>query len=127
MTAARLRELGVRVTLPYPPSANQYWRVDRRGFTYVSDEAKDYKKAVKFRLLASGIRQPLDGPLVLSLVVYRPLRKGDLSNRIKVLEDAFNGIVWKDDSQVVEIHARREDDKANPRVEVRVDALEGSL
>ena len=30
--------------------------------------------------------------------------------------DALNGIVYLDDSQVVEIHAFREDDKENPRV-----------
>lgn len=28
-----------------------------------------------------------------------------------------------DDSQIVEIHARRFDDKANPRVEVRIEVV----
>jgi Holliday junction resolvase RusA-like endonuclease len=55
------------------------------------------------------------------LVVYRPRKAGDLSNRIKVLEDALNGIAWIDDKQIVEIHARREDDASNPRVEVRIE------
>jgi Holliday junction resolvase RusA-like endonuclease len=38
--------------------------------------------------------------------------------------DALNGLVWLDDSQVVEIHSFREDDKLNPRVEFLVYELE---
>lgn len=33
----------------------------------------------------------------------RPTGKPDNSNRLKLLEDALNGIVWKDDSQLVDV------------------------
>lgn len=114
----------LRLTLPVPPSANAYWRLDKRGFIRVSDEARRYKQGVKLRALTDGLRKPLAGPVVASIVVYRKRRAGDLDNSLKVLLDALNGIAFEDDSQVIEIHARREDDSANPRVEVNIEAAE---
>lgn len=102
-------------TLPYPPSANAYWR-NVHGRVVVSAEARAYKR--KVALLARG--KPLEGPLSLVAHVYRPRKAGDLDNSLKVLCDALNGVAWVDDSQVVEIHAFRHDDKAAPRVEVEV-------
>jgi len=32
----------------------------------------------------------------------------DLSNLVKFLEDAFNGSIWEDDSQIVEIHCMKQ-------------------
>lgn len=113
-------EDGLKLVLPYPPSTNRYWKV-WRGRAVISAEAKAYKQGVRLRALTEGLKKPLSGPVVLSLTIYRPRKAGDLSNRIKVLEDALNGIAFEDDSQVVEIHARREDDKDNPRVVVRVE------
>lgn len=108
-------------TLPFPPSANRYWRKTRRGGIYVSDEAKTYRYNAATAALAAGVR-PLAGDLALTVDFYRPRKSGDLSNRIKILEDALNGVAWKDDSQVAVIYARRFDDKDNPRVEVRIEA-----
>lgn len=113
----------MKVTLPPPPSANVYWKY-WRGRVVPSPEAKTYKRVVRLMLLSEGHRKPLAGPVVLSLVWYRAERRGDLSNRLKVLEDALNGIAFNDDSQVVELHCRREDDKLNPRVVVTVEAAE---
>lgn len=112
-----------RFTLPYPPSANRYWRQTSRG-VYVSIEAKAYKSEAGWIALSSGCSEPLVGEVALSLDVYRPRRSGDLSNRIKVLEDSLNGIAYEDDEQVAEIHARRFYDKLNPRVEVIIRTLE---
>ena len=111
----------MRLILPYPPSANLYWRTTRRGHTYVSPEAKAYKARVRWLALGARVK-PLAGPVSLSLAVYRPRRAGDLSNRIKVLEDALQGVAYADDSQVVELHALRLEDAADPRVEVTVEA-----
>lgn len=63
--------------------------------------------------------RPLEGPLVL-LVTVRKMKpksysrkrwawdsKPDLDNFVKLI-DCFNGILWRDDSQIIEIHARKE-------------------
>lgn len=111
----------MKITLPYPPSANRYWRTFR-GHTVVSDEARKYKVTVGLAMKAACGRIHT-GAVVLIAHFYRPQKSGDLDNRLKVLCDALNGHAWHDDKQVEEIHAYRFDDKANPRVEVEVRAL----
>lgn len=108
------------VTLPYPPSANRYWR-NVAGRVLVSREARTYKTVAAIHARAQGMR-PTAGPVVLTIDAYRPRRIGDLDNLMKVLGDALRGVAYEDDSQVVEIRARRFDDKANPRAVVTVQA-----
>lgn len=108
-------------TLPFPPSTNRYWR-NFRGHMVVSKEAREYKAVVAGIFL----QQSMDGGLndsdeiVIDLVVYRPEKRRDLDNCVKILLDSMQGFVYKDDKQIVEIHAYREDDKHNPRVEVAI-------
>lgn len=109
---------GRKITLPYPPSANINWRA-AGGRIIKNPEVRAYQTEVGWLAKAAGVRL-LDGDVSLTLRIYRPRKAGDLSNRIKVLEDALNGIAWHDDVQVVEIHAYRYDDKDNPRVEVSI-------
>jgi crossover junction endodeoxyribonuclease RusA len=100
------------VVLPYPPSANRYWR-NWRGRMVVSKEARDFKAQVK--ALAAGTK-PLEGDVCVYLDIFRPQKSGDLDNFIKVTLDALKGIAFEDDRQVVYIEASRWDDKKNPRV-----------
>lgn len=106
------------IALPYPPAANRYWR-SVAGRVLVSREAREYKHAAALMALAAGVR-PLDGEVAVSLHIYRPRKSGDLDGRIKVTLDALNGIAWRDDSQVAELHAYRHEDKTHPRAEVTV-------
>lgn len=111
-------------TLPYPPSVNTYWRsIVIRGQVRVliSKKGRDYKKAVADIL--KGHAAPPSAPLAINLKFYRPRRIGDLDNCLKATLDALKGILFVDDSQICEIHATREDDKENPRVEVSVRPL----
>lgn len=106
-----------------PPSANRYWRVFR-GRPVVSEEATAYKRQVRW-LALQQLRQrplrPLSGPVSLSVVACKLRGNADLSNRIKVLEDALQGVAFEDDKQVVELHAyRAEGDEA--KVVVTVEA-----
>jgi crossover junction endodeoxyribonuclease RusA len=110
----------IRVTLPYPPSANAYWRVGPRGL-YVSEEAKEYKARVA-RLLEQC--RPLVGDVELTGVFYRPRKSGDLSNRLKVLEDAMNGRAFLDDKQIHVINIRRDDTQPE---RARVELVLGGL
>ncbi|RJS19574.1 hypothetical protein DRW03_21315 [Corallococcus sp. H22C18031201] len=107
----------VRLSLPFPPSANTYWVPARRRGLVPSDEAKAYKAGVA-RQAALLDLLPLAGPVCLNLIAYRPRRTGDLDNVLKVLCDSLNGIAWLDDDQVVRIVAERDDDADAPRVEL---------
>ncbi len=109
-------------TLPLPPSANDYWK-KWRGRIVVSNEAREYKLSALVRARAQGMR-PLSGPVCLSVTVYRKDKRRDLSNFLKVLEDALEGAAYEDDRQISELHVLRLEDPANPRVRVRVESFQ---
>lgn len=114
----------MRLVLPYPPSANRYWR-SFRNRVVVSDEARAYKARVaaecrvQLGTLAT-FQEPFHGPVAVVVHVYRPRKRGDLDNTLKVLLDALKGIAFVDDDQVVDLHAIRGDSKGNPRAEVEI-------
>ncbi len=110
----------IRLTLPYPPSVNALYAWTRNG--------RALKPAhVEFRVLvrlavreAYGDVELLEGPVTVHADAYRPRRRGDLDNVLKALLDALNGVVWRDDEQVVGLSANRFDAPRDPRVEVWV-------
>lgn len=114
----------MRITLPFPPYANRYWRVFR-GRAVKSKDARDYQARVRWLAFAAKVK-PLEGPLVVNIAAYRPRRVGDLDGMLKVALDAMNGIAWADDSQIVELHAARFDDAADPRLVLAVEPAAGN-
>ena len=108
-------------TLPYPPSANRYWR-NYGGRMVVSKEANDYKMIVRIETSDLPTRA-VTGKVALHILVYRPRKAGDLDNTLKILIDSLRSIAYVDDSQIVAIHAYRHDDKHNPRVVVTVEEV----
>lgn len=136
----------IELTLPYPISANRYWRPVNIGnhITIVpTEEAKDYKRLVASLVYAAGIHQPITGRIAVnvSLFPHRPLdwKKRvakdplrwddtvqclDLDNANKVLLDAFKGVAIEDDKWVRELHSERmEPDEIGARVVVRIHQL----
>lgn len=103
---------------PLPPSSNRYWR-HYQGKMVVSPEAKQYREIVKMLAKCDGARQQ-DGPICVTVHVFRQRKSGDLDNRLKIVLDACQGALYANDSQIQEIHAYLADDKHNPRCEVTV-------
>lgn len=110
------------IILPYPISANRYWRKGRGGHIHVSTEAQEYKAEVAALCQVAGL-EPVEGWVCLVINLYRPIRSGDLDNRLKVMIDALKGLAFGDDKFVKRIEAEMFDDKRNPRAEVRVEAV----
>lgn len=139
------------LTLPYPVSANRYWRTYMpKGFkapvTTLSAEAKAYKSEVGWLAKAAGIRSPLVGRVAVAYTLYpnrpqdwqkRQRRDGagwddtvqciDLDNAQKVLMDALKGIVFEDDKWVRRITAERAEPDGEGRLVVTVTAIEHDL
>lgn len=138
----------IHLTLPYPVSANKYWRTYMpKGFkapvTTLSTEAKEYKKAVARICKAAGICSPILGRVSVSYKLFpaRPqdwqkrakkdpltwdddVRCIDLDNANKVLMDSLKGIVFEDDKWVREIIAvRAEPDEEPARLEITIKQL----
>lgn len=92
-----------------------------------SREAREYKAYVASRKWTTTVGGIFPAPqrVAVRFVWYRSRRSGDLDKRIGVLLDALQGVLYDNDSQITEIHARREDDRECPRVEVTITSLEG--
>ena len=135
---------GVTLVLPYPVSANRYWRsfVPRgrsRAIVTLSDEAKAYKREVARLAMLAGIREPIAGrvEIRISLFPARPqdwakrvkrdplgwdddVRCLDLDNALKVLIDALKGVAFEDDRWIRIITARRAEPDGEARVVVSI-------
>ncbi len=120
----------VTLRLPEPPSANAYWRsvyIKGRGVVVLlSKEARQYKQDVRAIWLQRAVkdRPCFAGPVRMSLEWYGGAKRGDLSNRIKVAEDALIGHAFVDDKQVAEWSAKRLESPRNPYCLVTIQPIE---
>ena len=120
----------------------------KRGKVVMYDpkESREYKSYVRLIASQHRPRKLLEGQLEVFIKIYRqmpksmtkkrkqavmeglhrPITKPDVTNIAKGIEDALNGIIYKDDSQIVDLHiSKYYSDR--PRVEVQIKELEGIL
>lgn len=94
--------------LPYPPSTNMLYR--RSGFhTYLTTEGKMYKQGVADYVSENLIPKFGEAKLKITFTLRpRDKRKRDISNCIKIAEDALQDAgVFSDDFQIQELTIRR--------------------
>lgn len=126
----------IKFTIPITPVAKGRPRLGRYG-VFTPDKTRQYESELK-ALMRSKLTSNalLAGPLYLSVrfILLKPKRpkhksepigKPDLDNFWKAIADAGNGILWLDDSQIVETYARKLFDVsgAGPRIEIEVKEL----
>lgn len=122
-------------------------RVTRTGHAYTPKPTADYERLVA--MLAKEAMKglcPTGKAIVLIVKAYfgipkswtkakkqqalygqlHPMKRPDLDNCIKAIQDAMNGIVYKDDSQIVEISASKRY-SAVPRVDVVIEVFDGGF
>ena len=95
-----------------------------RVSVYDPATSRDWKRTVLAQVLPHKPAAPVDGPLRLQLEVYvrrpasyprritHPVRRPDLSNYLKAVEDALGGVVYWDDAQLVELMVSKTFDPA---------------
>lgn len=136
----------ITLALPYPISANRYWRptiVGKRVMFTLTKESKAYKKEVASTCMVAGLRKPMVGRCLVEVFLFphRPqdwqkrmrdmgpawddsVRSIDLDNANKVILDSLKGIAIEDDKWVRELVAiRMEPDRHGARAVVRITAL----
>lgn len=132
-------EVKVQFIIPGKPMGKQRARTLKTGRSYTPKETVNYETLVKLAYSQLENKKYFEGPLKVYITAYfsiptstskgktnlmmsgkmRPTKKPDMSNIIKIIEDALNGIAYKDDCQIVEVVA----DKfysTMPRVEVEL-------
>lgn len=114
------------------------------GRVRVYDPAKsrNYKEYVALIARQNAPEKPLSGSLRVRVEIYRgmlksfsrqkkklaearllrPTTKPDLDNSAKSVLDACNGIIYKDDAQIVDLSVSKFYSE-NPRVEIRVEEI----
>ena len=103
------------------------------GHVYYLSRDVEWRELIRWtcvKALQSQNRKQYEGPLKVKVKFYRaqnPTSKayGDIDNLLKGLFDGMNGIIFKDDSQIVTVIAEKYQDKENPRCEVEIIALRG--
>jgi crossover junction endodeoxyribonuclease RusA len=120
----------ITITLPWPPSANTYWRTTQHGRMYPSKKAKDYIQTVR-SIIQNLMFQPFHPgqELIAEYRVVYPADKRsarrDLGNCEKVLSDALQaaGLI-PDDNQLHRIVLERLPVDGDGRVEITLKTLQ---
>lgn len=107
----------ITLTTPYV-STNRLYTTNRNGSRRKTAAGSAAARALAWEAKSQMRGQPRKGPLAVEVYLFFPdNRKRDLDN-IKGLLDAMSGVLWEDDSQIVDLHIRKYVDKVNPRVEI---------
>lgn len=101
---------------PVPKGRPQFNR--KTGIAFTPGKTRRAEQDVRFFLGEVWKREPLSGPINLAVgfsflrpksvsQTKRPYMttKPDLDNLVKLIKDAANGLLWADDSQIIEIAA----------------------
>lgn len=131
MTKHDIQSAGVAFFVPGPPRGKGRPRAAKRGkhiTLYTPAETAAYESTVALAAQQAMAGQPLlDGPVevIMRIVVpiaaswpkrrqaqalagvALPINKPDSDNVVKAVFDAINGVVWRDDTQVVDMHVRK--------------------
>ena len=114
------------------------------GFVRAYDpkKSRDYKDYVRLVAVEKAPKEPIDGPVSLTIRVFRPIPKSfskkkaelaengslrpttkpDADNFLKSIKDALKGIIWRDDSQVVDVYVGKWY-SSRPRIEIEIQEI----
>jgi Holliday junction resolvase RusA-like endonuclease len=117
----------IEFTVPGEPVAKARPRVTKSGLTFTPAKTVNYETLVKEMFAIECKNQYLEGEIKAEMDFYftipkstsrkkralmisgeiRPVKRPDTDNVIKSVTDAINGLAYNDDSQIVEIVARK--------------------
>lgn len=121
-----MSEIILRLAVPGNPIPCPRPRVVRYN-TYIPPKARKYIDTVSWEIKLKTLTGHVSGGFWgLSVVFYRGNRlRCDIDNLCKSIFDAItNARFWDDDSQLIDLSAKKRYDKKNPRVEFELYRIE---
>ncbi len=110
-----------------PKSTSHIYKMTCRGrfaSMYMSKAGKDLKSSYIKQIGEQYTAKTLTNPLKMTLVIFfGTKRKSDWDNFNKLVCDALTGLVYEDDSQIMDGRVIKNYDKVNPRIEVEIQNL----
>lgn len=121
----------MKFMFPCPPTLNHLYGV-MNGRRYKKPAHKQYMDTVQNILIGNRVK-PFKKDVAIQMVWYRASKRGDIDNIQKTLFDGLKlqrlkigkktvGFsqfgMFKDDSQIADLHIIRKEDKENPRIEL---------
>lgn len=117
--------------------------VNGRVRMYDPKKSRDFKHYLKLAASKHRPEQLIEGPISLEVKVYkptlksfskkkkaaaeagqlRPTTKPDVSNYLKLIEDALTGVIWKDDSQIIDCSISKYYSET-PRTEIQIKEMD---
>ena len=133
----------MRLTLdvvPTPQKRPKFCRIGNK--VRAIDPSKREKNAIRSLLHAIWFHDPLEAPIEIYVTFYVPIPKSfskkkkeraeedlikptvkpDIDNYLKLLLDACNGILYRDDALIVSIHCQKRYSQ-NPRIDLKIQTI----
>lgn len=107
-----------------PKSTSHIYHYTCRGrfpSMYMTAQGKALKTDYQWQARSQFKGEPLKGPLEIDVTLFHGIKRvSDWDNFHKLSQDALSGIVWDDDSQVIDAHVHKRYDKAQPRIVITI-------
>ena len=117
----------IKLTLLGEPKSTQHCykiRCKPFGSLYMIKEAQDLKLSYQWQTKSQYKGKPLTGSLKIDVrQVFGTKRRSDIDNFSKLLFDALTGLIWEDDSQIMEARFIKDYDKNNGRIEIIIEEI----
>ena len=124
---------------PVAQGRPRFARMGNNVKTYDPEKSVNYKEIVRAEALKVRPQKPLAGAISLVILIYRsipksfskkrtiqaqegyirPITRPDIDNIVKGIKDSLKGVIWKDDSQVITLTAKKYYSDV-PRIEVAI-------
>lgn len=109
----------MKILLKGSPLSTQHIYGMRGRIKFMTKEGKKQKESYISQAKEQWQWEPIEGDVKLQInIFFGDNRKRDWDNYHKLSMDALSGIVYQDDSQIVEALVKKYVDKENPRIEI---------
>lgn len=113
----------MKIILPGSPQSTNhlYHPAKNHPGLYMTFEGKLLKTTYQMAVRRQWTRPVFDGELTVEIeLFFADKRRRDWDNWHKLSMDALTGIVWKDDSQIIQATVKKNIDTKNPRIEILI-------